>query len=35
MRYSIELRSLAWKIGFVGEPQNLTCSKVDVVRVWV
>lgn len=34
-RYSIKLRTLAWKIGFVGEPQNPTCSKVDVVRVWV
>jgi len=35
MRHGSTLRSLAWKIGFVGEPQNPTCSKVDVVRVWV
>jgi len=35
MRYDDTWRSLAWKIGFVGEPQNPTCSKVDVVRVWV
>ncbi|KAI4649484.1 hypothetical protein J4E93_003804 [Alternaria ventricosa] len=33
-RYNFKLWTLAWKIGVVGEPQNPTCSKVDVVRVW-
>jgi len=35
MRFDSRQFSLAWKIGFVGEPQNPMCWKVDVVRVWV
>jgi hypothetical protein len=35
MRVGSGLRSLAWKMGLEGEPQDPLCSPVDVRRVWV
>ncbi|KAF1833931.1 hypothetical protein BDW02DRAFT_551553 [Decorospora gaudefroyi] len=34
-RYSYTYETLAWKVGMTGEPQNPTCTAVEVHRVWV
>jgi hypothetical protein len=34
-RYTYTYTTLAWKVGLTGEPQNPSCQKVEVERVWV
>jgi hypothetical protein len=34
-RWSYTYVTLVWKVGLTGEPQNPSCQKVDVERVWV
>jgi hypothetical protein len=34
-RWSYTYTTLAWKVGSTGEPQNPTCEKVEVERVWI
>lgn len=33
-RYSYTYTTLSWKVGLTGTPQNPTCQKVDVIRIW-
>ncbi|KAF3034800.1 hypothetical protein E8E12_004639 [Didymella heteroderae] len=33
-RYSYTYTTLSWKVGLTGTPQNPSCQKVDVVRVY-
>jgi hypothetical protein len=33
-RYSYLYQTLSWKVGLTGEPQNPSCQKVDVIRVF-
>jgi hypothetical protein len=33
-RWSYLYQTLSWKIGVTGEPQNPSCQKVDIVRVF-
>lgn len=33
-RWSYLYDTLSWKVGLTGEPQNPSCQKVDVVRVF-
>lgn len=33
-RYSYLYTTLSWKVGLTGTPQNPSCQKVDVVRVF-
>lgn len=33
-RYSYLYNTLSWKVGLTGTPQNPSCQKVDVVRVF-
>lgn len=34
-RYSYLYTTLSWKVGVTGEPQNPSCQKVEVKRVFV
>jgi hypothetical protein len=34
-RWAYTYESLIWKVGLTGEPQNPSCQKVEVERVWV
>lgn len=34
-RWSYTYETLVWKVGLTGEPQNPSCEKVAVERVWV
>jgi hypothetical protein len=33
-RYSYLYTTLSWKVGLTGTPQNPSCQKVDVIRVF-
>ncbi|KAF3000831.1 hypothetical protein E8E13_006841 [Curvularia kusanoi] len=33
-RWSYQYYTLSWKVGLTGEPQNPSCQKVDVVRIF-
>lgn len=33
-RWSYLYHTLSWKVGLTGEPQNPSCQKVDVIRVF-
>jgi hypothetical protein len=33
-RWSYLYQTLSWKVGVTGEPQNPSCQKVDIVRVF-
>jgi hypothetical protein len=33
-RYSYTYTTLSWKVGLTGTPQNPSCQKVDIVRVY-
>ena len=33
-RYSYLYTTLSWKVGLTGTPQNPSCQKVDVIRVY-
>ena len=33
-RWSYLYETLSWKVGLTGDPQNPSCQKVDVVRVF-
>lgn len=33
-RYSYLYQTLSWKVGLTGRPQNPSCQKVDVIRVF-
>jgi hypothetical protein len=34
-RWSYTYTTFAWKVGLTGEPQNPSCQKVEVQRVWI